>query len=228
MEATVYSQKGKEVTKVKLPETVFGLSWNGDLVSQVVNSMESNSRDPIADTKGRGVVSGGGKKPWQQKGTGRARHGSSRSPIWVKGGVAHGPKKEKNFDRKINRKMKAKALYTVLSKKLLSNEIIFVDSLSFDAPKTKSAKEIIGALGGAHKDFKTFSTKKNNAGLIAISEKNVNVEKSFANFGNMDVQELRNLNVVDVLNSKFLVIENPEKAIKFFASKKLLAKTAKK
>ena len=191
MEATVYNQKGKEVTKMALPEAIFGVAWNSDLVSQVVNSMNTNSRVPVAHTKDRGDVSGGGKKPWQQKGTGRARHGSSRSPIWVGGGVAHGPRNEKNFDRKVNRKMKAKALYAVLSKKYSSGEILFVDSLSFDTPKTKDARETIIALSKAHKDFGELSTKRNNAAVIATDEKDINTEKSFANFSNMTTLEAR-------------------------------------
>jgi len=224
MEATVYNQKGKEVKKISLPEVIFGLSWNADLVSQVVNSMKSTARDAIAHTKDRGEVRGGGKKPWQQKGTGRARHGSSRSPIWVKGGVAHGPRSEKNFDRKVNRKMKTKALYTVLSKKLLNGELIFVDSFSFDAPKTKEAKAVLASLSKAEKGYSYLLTKKRNSGVIALDSKDVNVEKSFANFGNIETLEARNLNVLDVLNTKYVIIENPEKVTEMFTAKKLLAK----
>src|SRR3989344_5026421 len=102
METKLYNQKGDESGKIEIPESIFGLPWNADLVHQVVVSMMSSMRHPIAHTKTRGEVSGGGKKPWQQKGTGRARHGSTRSPIWVGGGVAHGPRNDKNFDRKVN------------------------------------------------------------------------------------------------------------------------------
>src|SRR3989338_10320201 len=107
MEGTIYNQKGKESGKISLPEAVFGLKWNADLVHQVVVSMESSARTPVAHAKNRGDVRGGGKKPWRQKGTGRARHVSIRSPIWVGGGVAHGPRSEKNYARKINRKQKS-------------------------------------------------------------------------------------------------------------------------
>ena len=108
METTVYNQKGTEAGKIKLSEAVFGLKWNADLVHQVVVSMNSVARTNVAHTKNRGEVRGGGKKPWQQKGTGRARHGSIRSPLWVGGGVTHGPRKDKDYSRKVNKKMKSK------------------------------------------------------------------------------------------------------------------------
>ena len=213
METAVYNQKGKEVSKVTLPENVFGLKWNGDLVAQVVHSMNLNKRTPVAHTKDRSDVRGGGIKPWRQKGTGRARHGSNRSPIWVGGGVTHGPRNDKNFDRKVNKKMKAKALYTVLSRKMKDGEIIFVDALNFDEPKTKDAKDVILSLSKADKAFETLATKRKNAAIIATDEKDKMAEKSFANFGNVSIDEARNLNVLDLLNKKFLVIENPEKVI---------------
>ena len=100
METQIYNQKGEVVKKLKLSEEVFALPWNADLVHQVVVSMTSNQRDNIAHTKNRGDVRGGGKKPWRQKGTGRARHGSNRSPIWRGGGVTFGPTNEKNWSKK--------------------------------------------------------------------------------------------------------------------------------
>src|SRR3989344_1087428 len=146
METTIYNQKGQESGKITLPEKVFGLPWNADLVHQVVVSMTSSMRHSIAHTKTRGEVSGGGKKPWQQKGTGRARHGSTRSPIWVGGGIAHGPRSEKDYDRKINKKAKTKALHVILSQKFRDGEILFVDSLSFGSPKAKDAKNTLISL----------------------------------------------------------------------------------
>jgi large subunit ribosomal protein L4 len=134
---TLYNIKGNEAGSGELPEGVFETPWNADLVHQVVVSMMSNARTPVAHTKDRSEVRGGGKKPWQQKGLGRARHGSIRSPIWVGGGVAHGPRNDKNFARKINRKMKAKALYAILTRKLKDGEILFVDTLILKNQKQK-------------------------------------------------------------------------------------------
>lgn len=214
----VYNQKGKEVGSVNLPEAVFGLPWNADLVHQVVTSMKTSARVPYAHVKERGEVRGGGKKPWQQKGLGRARHGSTRSPIWVGGGVAHGPRNEKNFERIVSKKMRAKALYTVLSKKFKDGEILFVDTFSFSAPKTKDGKEVLGSLAGV-KGFEIIMKKKSNAALIALHAKNPNTEKSLRNFSHIHIGEFRNLNPVEALERKIIVIENPEEAVSFLSKK---------
>jgi len=216
--AKIYNQSGKEVGEVKLPANVFGLSWNADLVHQVITSMLSDSRVIYAHTKDRGDVRGGGRKPWKQKGTGRARHGSTRSPIWVGGGVAHGPNGLKNYGRKINKKMKVKALYTILSRKLKDGEILFVDKFEIAKPKTTEAIEILKSFGKIKAYLDIFS-KKNNSAIIAISGKKQAFEKSFSNISNVEVDELRNINPVDLLNMKYLVIENPTESIKFIEAK---------
>ncbi len=218
MEAIVYNQKGKEAGKITLPEAVFGLKWNADLVHQVATSMESSARVNVAHTKGRGAVSGGGKKPWKQKGTGRARHGSTRSPIWVGGGVTHGPNKETNYFRKVNKKMKAKALFTILSAKFRDGEILFVDALNMSAPKTKMGKDVISQLASV-KGFAGLQTKRKNAAYIALSEKNDNVSRSLSNFGNMNVDEIRNVSPLDLLKYKYVVISNPEVGLKNIEAK---------
>ena len=215
MKSKIYNQKGEEVGSTTLADDVFSLPWNADLVHQVVTSMMSDAREPIAHTKTRGEVRGGGKKPWQQKGLGRARHGSIRSPIWVGGGIAHGPRKDKNFSRKVNRGMKAKALRVILSRKLKDNEIILVDSLDFSAPKTKEAAGVIRSLSSI-KGFERLSQKKVNSAFIALPSKNRAVEKSFNNFSNVEVGETRNLNPLHILNYKYLVITDPESSLKFF------------
>lgn len=218
MESKIYNQEGKESGKITLPESVFGLAWNADLVHQVLVSMQANLRTPVAHVKDRGEVRGGGKKPWRQKGTGRARHGSIRSPLWSGGGVTHGPNKDKVFARKINKTMKAKALYVVLSKKFKDNEVLFVDSLALKAAKTKEAKTVLGALAGI-KGFEYITKKNKNAFHLALPKKEVSVERSFANFNNMSMGEMRNLNVLDVMNVKYVVIVDPKESLKFLESK---------
>lgn len=227
MKATVYSQSGKESGKVDLPKSVFGLPWNADLVHQVVVSQQSNARTPIAHTKDRSEVRGGGKKPWKQKGTGRARHGSRRSPIWIGGGVTFGPRNERDYSKKINKKMRTKALFTVLSKKLKDGEILFVDTLSFSEPKTVQAKEVMSALG-AVKGYEKLVTKKKNTALFALQAPDENTAKSFRNFGNVLIEEVRNLNPVTALTYKYLIITKPNDAVSFFESKLGRTKELKK
>lgn len=211
MEAKVYNQIGKEVSTIKLPENIFGLSWNENLVHQVVTSMMGNARTPIAHTKNRGEVAGSGIKPWRQKGTGRARHGSRRSPIWVGGGITHGPRNDKDYSTKINKKMKTKALFTVLSRKFKDGEVVFLDSLSFKAPKTKEAKNVITTLAKI-KEFGALSRRK-NAAFITLGTKDENVLKSFNNFNNLEVGQVKDLNALDLLQYRYLVMTDPEKSI---------------
>ncbi len=216
--AKSYTTEGKASKDITLPEAVFGLPWNADLVHQVVNSMLTDMRTPVAHTKTRGEVSGGGKKPWKQKGTGRARHGSTRSPIWVGGGVAHGPRNDKNFDRKVNRKMKAKALFTILSKKLKEGEIVFVDTLNLKDIKTKFAKSTLEALSKVE-GFDMLAKKTENAAFIALAAANTNLKRAFANMGNVMAEEVRNINPLHLLKYKYLIVEAPSEAIAFLENK---------
>jgi large subunit ribosomal protein L4 len=218
MEALVYNKQAKEAGKVTLPESVFGLPWNADLVHQVVLAVQANARNSTAHTKDRSEVRGGGRKPWKQKGTGQARHGSIRSPIWKGGGIAHGPRNEKDYSQKVNKKMRVKALFTALSQKYQDGELIFVDEFSLNAPKTKEAKDLLLALASV-KGFEHLATKKKNAALVAIAEKNDFIKKSFGNFGNVEVEEVRNLNVLDVLTHKFVVVVGAENAISTLEAK---------
>jgi large subunit ribosomal protein L4 len=212
MNATIYSVEGKETGSVTLPEAVFGIAWNADLVHDVVLAMQGNERAGTAHTKDRSEVSGGGKKPWKQKGTGRARHGSTRSPIWVGGGVAHGPRSEKDYTSKLNRKVKAKALATVLSKKQADGEVIFVDGVSFTEPKTAVAKTIVKALaiGSGKADL---ATKRKNAAVVVLPARDLAIEKSFRNFGNIEVVMAKDINPVDLLTYKYVVVTAPKAAL---------------
>ena len=211
MEATIYNAQGKKKGSIELPENIFGVAWNASLMHQVVTSMQDNARPTVAHTKNRGDVRGGGRKPWQQKGTGRARHGSSRSPIWKGGGVTHGPRKEKDYSREIPKKMRAKALFMALSRKHKDGELIFVDSFGLSAPKTALARKALAALSGV-KGFERLSSPR-NAALVATPERTAATMKSFRNIGSVECDAIANLNPVDVLKYKFLIIENPGVAL---------------
>ncbi len=218
MDTKIFSQDGKESGKIALPESVFGVAWNADLMHEVVVGMQANARASTADTKGRGDVRGGGKKPWKQKGTGRARHGSSRSPIWAGGGVAHGPTSEKNYTKKINKNVRSKALAITLTKKLADGELIFVDALAFSAPKAADAKNIVKALAtGATQP--TLATKRKNAALILLSKRDENVELSFRNFGNYEVAHVKDVNPVDLLTYKFVVVADPKASVEILETR---------
>lgn len=222
IELSIFSVDGKKVGATTLPAQLFGAPWRADLVHQVSTAMQANARQNRAHTKDRSEVSGGGKKPWKQKGTGQARHGSSRSPIWRHGGITFGPRSERDYSEKINRKMRVGALVSLLSRKAKDGEIILVDSFSFAAPKTAAAKSALVALAkGA--DASWLSSKKKNAALVALASHDTNAVKSFGNIGSVLTEEVRNLNVVDVLTHKYLVIEKPTES---FAT--LLARVAAK
>jgi len=218
MEAKIYNQKGTSAGTINLPAKVFAAKWRTDLVHQVVEGMRSNKRAGTADTKDRSEVSGGGKKPWKQKGTGRARHGSTRSPIWVGGGVTHGPLSDKNYKRKISKKMRAQALFSVLSKKMKDSEILFVDSLSLSETKTKKALDVMKNLFKTS-GWKPLAGSKKARVLVALSERNEKTEKSFRNLPQLEIIFLKNINPLDVLSYQYLLIENPEESVKFLESR---------
>jgi len=222
MDTKIFSQDGKESGKMSLPESVFGVNWNSDLVHEVVVSMQSNARAGTAHTKDRSEVRGGGRKPWKQKGTGRARHGSRRSPIWSGGGVTFGPRSEKDYSKKINKNTKAKALAITLSKKFADGELVFVDSLTFEAPKTADAKTIVNALAKGT-GFESLVTKRKNAAVVVLSERNESIEKSFSNFGNMEVMQAKDISTVDLLTYKYVVVVNPNASVET-----LVARASKK
>ena len=217
METTVYNQKAEAVGKIKLPENVFGLKWNADLVHQVVTGLASNERAGTAHARGRGDVSGGGKKPWKQKGTGRARHGSTRSPIWKGGGVTHGPIKDKVYTKKINKKMKAKALFTVLSDKVKNGEVLFIDQLTLNEFKTKTANEIVKKFAKI-KGFEKLTNSKKRA-CLAFCTRADTVFRSFKNIPSVYLEDVKNLNPLEVMRYKYLILVEPEKCMKFFEMK---------
>ncbi len=212
MEMKMYGHDGSAKGSFKLPEAVFGVAWNPDLVHEVVVSMNANARKSTANVKDRSEVRGGGKKPWKQKGTGRARHGSRRSPIWTGGGITHGPTTDKDYSKKINKKVRAKALATVLSKKVEDGEVILMEALSWKGPKTADAVKMLGAISkGA--TSKNFLTKKKNAALIVLPKRDEAAEKSFRNLANVSVVQAKDVNPVDLLTMKYVVVADPETSV---------------
>lgn len=190
---SVYNQEGKEVSKIKLNEAIFSLPWNNDLVHQAVKVAFSNKRQILASTKDRSEVRGGGRKPWRQKGTGRARHGSTRSPIWRHGGITFGPTTERNFKLKINKKMAKKALLTVFSAKAKDNEILILEDLKLTAPKTKEMAKVMA----------NFPQVK--SGLFIMFGLNENVKRAANNLPNFQIVNINNLDILSILKYQYLI-----------------------
>jgi large subunit ribosomal protein L4 len=204
MKVNTYNTKGESVGTTELPERVFGVKWSPLLVKQVHDGELANKRRPWAHTKDRGDVRGGGKKPWRQKGLGRARHGSRRSPIWVGGGVTHGPINARDFSVKINKKMRRGAVCSTLSKKLKDKEIVVLDEFVLSKPKTKEAYNVfknlrdnakvryVGVVGG-----KT---------LLLAPHKDEFV-RAARNLTYVDIMEPRNVNTMELLRHKYVVLD---------------------
>ena len=198
MEVNLYNQKAENIGKVDLPDKIFGLKMNEDLVHQIVTSQRSNQRQVIAHTKGRGEVRGGGVKPWKQKGTGRARVGSIRSPIWKGGGVTFGPTKERNFKKKINKKMSRKALFMVLSSKVKDNQLFVLDNIVLENAKTKEMAVIVRNLATL--------MGKNPKILLALPTMEDKIKRSTKNLPNFLAVEARNLSPLEILSHKYVVL----------------------
>ena len=198
MDYPLYNQKAENIGKVDLPDKIFGLKMNDDLVHQIVTSQMSNKRQVIAHAKGRGEVRGGGKKPWKQKGTGRARHASIRSPIWKGGGVTFGPTKERNFKKKINKKMARKALFMVLSSKAKDKQLFVLDNIILENPKTKEMAVIMKNLSSLMGNKPTV--------LLALPSMEDKIKRSSKNLPNFSAVEARNLNPLEILSYKYLVL----------------------
>ena len=189
----VYGIDGKKVKEVELKEEIFGIEPNEAVVHNVLVNFLANQRQGTQSTKTRAEVSGGGRKPWRQKGTGRARQGSIRAPQWIKGGIALGPK-PRSYKYTVNKKEKVLAIKSLLSSKVLESNLIVVDKLSFKEIKTK---EMVKALTNLKVEGKT---------LIMLPEKNENVQKSARNIENVKTTLVNTINVYDLLKYQKLVI----------------------
>lgn len=192
---SVYNAEGSKASDIELNDAHFGVKVNPALIHEAVVIQEANARHPIAHTKTRGEVRGGGKKPWRQKGTGRARHGSIRSPIWVGGGVTFGPRGDRNFSKKLNRKAKQKALFMALSDKLAHENLVILEAFKPTDVKTKELAALI----------KRLPTKKTV--LFVVAQPRPELVRMARNLENVFVITANSLNIVDTLRYGTVVFE---------------------
>lgn len=191
----VYDFEGKETGELELNPRYFGVEVKPELVHEVIVAQQANARHVLANVKTRGEVRGGGKKPWKQKGTGRARHGSSRSPIWVGGGITHGPNAERNFSKKVNRKIRKKALFMALSDKVSDKRFIVLEKPTFSEPKTKFAAAMLSKLPLFRET------------LYVIPESNPSLLRMVRNMQNVRLVTVNSLNVADVVRHPTVLFE---------------------
>lgn len=208
MDAKIYNLQNEEVSSIKVPDEIFDRKFSESLVKQVLLAQMANAREPWAHAKGRGEVRGGGRKPWKQKGTGRSRHGSIRSPIWKGGGKSHGPVKERDYSQKVNKKMKRVAIFAVLSKKFRTGEIKFMEDLNLKSGKTKEFAPVLANLSG-----KSAKGKKYDTLLIYAPESGRNLSMASRNLPKTKTLSSTSLNVYDLLNYKNLLIDQKAVAV---------------
>src|SRR3989344_4936673 len=201
METTLYNQEGKTVGTYALPEGIFNVPMNTDVLHQALIAQESNARSVIAHTKNRAQVRGGGRKPWRQKGTGRARHGSTRSPLWKGGGVSFGPSNERDFSLKINKKQKQKALFMALSSKVKEAKLALLDVLSLPEIKTKKAFEVLHIISDA-----AFGGAGSRKMLVVLPKSDQTIALSVRNIPQVKVLVADSLNVKDLLSYRYVVM----------------------
>jgi large subunit ribosomal protein L4 len=196
MKADIYDKFNKKISEIDLPEFIFMEKWRPVLVKQAISAQLANSRNSIAHAKDRSEVRGGGRKPWRQKHTGRARHGSIRSPLWAGGGVTFGPRNERIFFQKINKKMKQKALFSVLAKKAGEGQIKILGKLQDLTNKTRQLTEILNAVAA-----------KADSILIISTHGNKNLELASRNIKNVKTVTPKSLNVYDCLRYQIILID---------------------
>ena len=190
---SVFDSKGKKVSDIELAESVFGIEPNQSAMHLCVVNYLANQRQGTQSTKTRSEVSGGGRKPWRQKGTGRARQGSTRSPQWTHGGIAHGPK-PREYGFSINKKVRRLAMKSALSSKVAAEEMVVLESLELGAIKTKDVVNVLSSLETGKKV------------LIVLPEKNDVIYRSARNIAGVEVSLVNTLNVYDILNCDTMVV----------------------
>lgn len=196
MKIKVYNLTGKENGTIDLKEEVFGVKVKPEVVHEVFTALASNQREPWAHTKGRGDVRGGGKKPWKQKGTGRARQGSIRSPLWTGGGVTFGPLSERNYKLKINSKVRRAALKMCLSDRVANTALFVLEDYNFADNKTKLFADLMKKLPVKQKSF-----------LVLTPSKDVKVMRITSNLQKVDTMRAADLNVYDLLNHQAIIAD---------------------
>lgn len=216
MKAPLYNTKQNKLSTTDVPEEIFGVSWNPDLVHQAIVAQRANARQPVAHAKERDERQGGGRKPWRQKGTGRARHGSIRSPLWKKGGVTFGPRNERNFSKSLNKKMKKQARNSLLTAKMNDGEIIFVDNLEFDKPSTKEARAILESIS-EHKEYVDMRPDQGRSVLLVLPQADENAFKSWRNLDNVTVKSISEVNVLDFAEHMYVIFVVPEAVTEQFS-----------
>lgn len=194
LKQSLLNSTGEKAGTITLPENIFARSFSPKSLSEAAVALRKNARLAKAHAKDRSERRGGGRKPWRQKGTGRARHGSIRSPIWRGGGVTHGPTKERNYQAKVNKKAKDNALSMALSEKLKDQEIIFVEDIKIESPKTKLLAPLVKKIVA-----KPAST------LLVLTKIPTNLKRASHNLPRVGVLEAKNINLLDVLRHKYIV-----------------------
>lgn len=192
-QVSLYNEQGDRVGDVALSDTIFGVKLNAGVVHEAVVAARANARHPIAHTKTRGNVRGGGKKPWKQKGTGRARQGSIRAPQWVGGGIVFGPTRERNFSVKINKKTKRKALFMVLSDKVADQKFLVLDRVTTDPAKTKIMASLMKKL------------PVQESVLLVSPGSNPSLVRMVRNLPSLHAVNVQSLNLLDVLSARTVV-----------------------
>jgi len=199
MKTSIYNQKGENVGEVDLNPKIFEVKPNEHLLAEAVRIQLSNARAGTSNTKTRGEVSGGGKKPWKQKGTGRARAGSTRSPIWRHGGITFGPRSNRNWELKINKKAKTQALFMSLSDKAKEKQFIVIDQIALENPKTK---EFVAVLKGLGASLKNLGKKQ----MLIVPKKDDKLSRATSNLKSVNTVLANSLNLVDVITANSILV----------------------
>lgn len=201
IKVSVYNKKAEKVSDLDLSPNIFSVKKNDALLHQASLAQMGNERQVLAHTKGRSDVRGGGKKPWNQKGTGRARAGTSSSPIWIGGGVTFGPNKNRNFSKSINRKMKRKAIFMVLSDRLKDEKLAIIDNIEVKEYKTKGVDNMIATF-----ENKIFKDEGKRSVILVNDEKDEKLKMSGKNLQGLKILNLENINILDLLKYKNLIL----------------------